>query len=297
MSLATNFRWALQETIRKIKKDFLSFSFAVSMASLALTIPLFIASVGYGLSEPLRGIPVAMELTIFTKSGAQIERVTKEIEKIPNVDSVRVISRDEAFKELSQSIGLSSFKGIKNPLPDIVIASLDKNLDRSGIDQAAEAISEIKGVDLVPFNPSWHEKLQALAKASNVAIILLGGLVAVLVLFVIATAIHLTTLSARHELRALHLFGASPAFACRSFAWTGFVLMGCASILALGLAQIGILILGGYVQQAGALYEVEITLSLPNSEWCASFVLIFCLIGALTASIAARRTWNRISHG
>ena len=75
MSFFTGFitsrRWAFEEMFRGLKRNAGANAFAVLLSALALTIPLWIALVFYGLSEPLRSLPTSVELTIFTKEGAK----------------------------------------------------------------------------------------------------------------------------------------------------------------------------------------------------------------------------------
>ena len=74
MSFFTGFitsrRWAFEEMFRGLKRNAGANAFAVLLSALALTIPLWIALVFYGLSEPLRSLPTSVELTVFTKEGA-----------------------------------------------------------------------------------------------------------------------------------------------------------------------------------------------------------------------------------
>ena len=60
MSFISSRQWAMRETVRGIVRNAGLFSFATLLSALALSIPLFIACVVYGLSEPIRTLPTAV---------------------------------------------------------------------------------------------------------------------------------------------------------------------------------------------------------------------------------------------
>ena len=129
MSFFTGFitsrRWAFEEMFRGLKRNAGANAFAVLLSALALTIPLWIALVFYGLSEPLRSLPTSVELTVFTKEGADAVKVANAVRAAPLVTSAQVIGKDEALKALNAQLGLPSQTAGGNPLPDIIVAVLD----------------------------------------------------------------------------------------------------------------------------------------------------------------------------
>lgn len=292
MSFITPRRWALEEMFRGMARDAGATVFSVLLAALALTIPLFIAIVFYGLSEPLRGIPTSVELTVFTRDGASAEKVAEAVRGVPRVVSATIIGKDEALKALNSQLGLPEQTGGGNPLPDIVVAVLDERAGADEIAAAAKRISGIRGVDFVPYEASWHEKLRAATSAAWAGLACLGAAVAALVILVLETAMRMTTASAKTEMRTLYLVGATPAFAVRPYAWRGMMLMTAAAGMAIGLSALGIRILQPYLDRAADLYGGSILLSLPDPVLCAELVAGCALIGGLTASLSALRAWR-----
>ena len=222
----TNRRWAFEEMFRGLKRNAGANAFAVLLSALALTIPLWIALVFYGLSEPLRSLPTSVELTVFTKEGADAVKVANAVRAAPLVTSAQVIGKDEALKALNAQLGLPSQTAGGNPLPDIIVAVLDDRASADEIAAAAKRISALPGVDFAPYEASWHEKLRAVTQASWVGLACLGTVVALLVILVLESAVRMTTASARDEMCTLYLIGAAPGFAARPYAWRGMVLMG-----------------------------------------------------------------------
>ena len=272
MSFFTGFitsrRWAFEEMFRGLKRNAGANAFAVLLSALALTIPLWIALVFYGLSEPLRSLPTSVELTVFTKEGADAVKVADAVRAAPLVTSAQVIGKDEALKALNAQLGLPSQTAGGNPLPDIIVAVLD---DRASADEIA--------ADFAPYEASWHEKLRAVTQASWVGLACLGTVVALLVMLVLESAVRMTTTSARDEMCTLYLIGAAPGFAARPYAWRGMVLMGTAAAAALGLSAAGIKLLQPYLDRAAALYGGFVTLTLPTLELCLGFVAAAAVLG------------------
>ena len=294
-SFVTSRRWAFEELCRGLKRDAGANAFAVLLSALALAIPLWIALVFYGLSEPLRSLPTSVELTVFTKDGADAAKVAEAVRASAFVTSADVIGKDQALKDLNAQLGLPAQTGGSNPLPDIVIAVLDERAAADEIAEAAKTISKLPGVDFVPYEASWHEKLRAVTKASWVGFSCLGAITALLVILVLESAVRMTTASAGDAMRTLHLVGAAPAFAARPYAWRGMVLMGSAAAAALGLSAAGIRVLQPYLDQAAALYGGKIVLALPSIELSLGFIAAAALLGGLTSSLAALRAWRRIA--
>ena len=63
------------------------------LASLALSVPLFISTIFYELAEPLRQLPTAVEITIFTDKNADTAKVTTQLEQFSKIDFVLLIRK------------------------------------------------------------------------------------------------------------------------------------------------------------------------------------------------------------
>ncbi len=294
MTFLSSRRWALHEMFRGLSADKGLFSLAIVLSALALSIPLFISSIFYKISEPMRQLPTSIEITVFTDQNANANRVAKEINDLSGIENIQIISKETALDSLNQRFGLKDkTANTQNPLPDIVIVTISSSMTSSEIDKIGDKIEKVRGVDMIAYETSWRDKLQALSRAGQIGILSLGLIVALLVILVLAAAIRMTTLSAKHQMRALYVFGASPSFAIRPWAWRGFVLMLASSLGALGITKAGILLLNPAVASAANLYGIQLTLSLPTVSWCCGFVIICCLIGYIVAVLAAQDSWYR----
>lgn len=222
MTFLSSRRWALHEMFRGLSADKGLFSLAIVLSALALSIPLFISSIFYKISEPMRQLPTSIEITVFTDQNANANRVAKEINDLSGIENIQIISKETALDSLNQRFGLKDkTANTQNPLPDIVIVTISSSMTSSEIDKIGDKIEKVRGVDMIAYETSWRDKLQALSRAGQIGILSLGLIVALLVILVLAAAIRMTTLSAKHQMRALYVFGASPSFAIRPWAWRG----------------------------------------------------------------------------
>lgn len=297
MSMLTSRRWALAEMCRGLRRDFSRSVFSLFLAALALSIPLFIAVVLQGVAGPLKGLPSSVELTVFMKPGSTATSLESDIRTQPWVTGVTVIDRERAFKELGERLGLPSNKTsntTSNPLPDILIVTLASNASTTDIASTAKTIEALPTVDFVPYEASWHEKLRAISKAVRLGLVCLGIVTALLVFLVIETAIRMTTLTARTEMRTLYLLGASPSFAIRPYAWRGFLLMGLAAVAALGITHLGMQVLQPAISAAATLYEGTLVLTLPSFTLCLGFICGAAFVGSLIAALAALSVWRDV---
>ena len=127
MSYASSRAWALKETFRGFRQNFSLFSLATFLSALALSIPLFISTIFYELAEPIRQIPTSVEITVFTKSGTDMEKLSKAVAEIETIERVSLVPKDEAIRSLNEHLGLKD-KAVKhNPLPDILIATVSSS--------------------------------------------------------------------------------------------------------------------------------------------------------------------------
>ena len=213
-----------------------------------------------------------------------------------NLQRSTILPSEKAFADLNRNLGIPQSKALSNPLPDIIIVTLKPEASSEEAAAAAQKIEAIKGVDLVPYEASWHEKMLAVSRAAYVGLICLGGAAALLVALVLAAAIRMSTTSAASQMRVLKTFGASPVFAVRPYAWRGALLLGVASSAALVIARTELLVFSRYVNEAAKLYESSIELQLPALSLQAAFILAAAFLGSLTAAAAAADAWRRLRN-
>ena len=230
MSFSSSRTWAFTQMLRGIRNAKGVFFLALALASLSLTIPVFVASMVYGLAEPMRAVPVAPEITVFAYQNISDSMMTNLQERIgrhEHVMRIEVIPKEKAFENLNKSLGLKKDRDSSaNPLPDLIIVTLATNMSPAEIEKTANNIEKLKGVSMVAYDSSWLTKLDALYKALMSLGVIFVAITFSMLLCVIAASVRLAADAQKNELGLLYLFGASPSFSIRPYAWRGFLTMG-----------------------------------------------------------------------
>ncbi len=289
--------WAMQQTCRGIWQAKGLFALALSLAGLALTIPVFLGTIIWCFSKPVINVSVQTEITVFAVRSAgdvSVAELSRKIADLTAVSSVRVVKRDDALEMVNKSLGLKDAKNRNNPLPDIVIATVAPDVSSDEIAEVAGRIQKMKDVDIVAYDDSWAKHLSALLSAATVVIGVLGSVIFALVLLVIAAAVRMTTNAQKEEIRALYIFGATNAFICRPYVWRGSIMLTLASLLSLLISYAGVRLLAAPAENFARLYGASLTLSMPAAEWCALFVLGAGIVGAVIGGIAANDSLRKL---
>lgn len=282
--------WALTQTFRAIWRFKTLFTMAFCLAGLALTIPVFLSTLAWALSEPVVNVPIRTEITVFTERSAgpkTVQSIAAEISAKSAIESIEIVPKSKALEMVNQSLGLKQGANKSNPLPDIVIATVAKNVTSQEIKNLAAALEAIPHVDTVAYDDQWAEYLSTLFRALSIIAGILGCVVVLLVLLVIFASVRLTTNAQREEIKALYLFGATNAFIKRPYVWRGFLTLAIAALVSLGVTMLGISLLAKPVADFASLYGVSVGLRMPGIDWCILYVAIAAMLGALAGSVAA----------
>lgn len=299
MSFMSSRIWAAQQVCRSINNAKGVFFLALLLASLTLTIPVFIASVIYSLSEPLRSVPVVPQITVFTEQNitkAQMDNLLARIKRHEHVIEVNLIDKEKAYDDLNANLGIKKNKTDKNanPLPDLIIVTLSHETTQSDIEKTATNIEKLNGVDVIAYDSTWVAKLQAISNGVASLGIIMGTITLSLLVLVIAASVRLAADAQKTELNMLYLFGASPSFTIRPYAWRGVLTMGLAALIALGISELALQSFNEALLAIGQQYATTITVGLLPIQFNATFVLFCAILGGLVASIITRRAIKRI---
>ncbi|WP_429844198.1 permease-like cell division protein FtsX [Brevibacillus sp. FIR094] len=211
----------------------------MSFASIsAVTITLFILGVFLVLAMNVnyfaQSVEKQVEIRVFMDLLATKENITQvenNIKKLPQVESVSFIPKDEGLKQFKESLGEKAylFEGLEesNPLPDAFAVKTKQPQDTATV---ATQIKNFQYVKSLTYGEGTVDKLFSLTEAvRNVGIAFIIGL-GFTAMFLIANTIKLTIVARRREIEIMKLVGATNWF----IRWPFFVeglLMGVAGAL------------------------------------------------------------------
>ncbi|MFB9866580.1 permease-like cell division protein FtsX [Vreelandella sulfidaeris] len=226
---------------------------------------------------------------------AQARRIEEAINAEQSVLDTQLISADQGMATFQQSLGLEdALAGLEsNPLP-ISIVVRPESVAPETMQQLADSLEALSGVDEVRLDLAWVERLRNLAELGRRVALALAALFGLGVLLVVGNTIRLAVESRRREIEVVMLIGATHAFVRRPFLYSGAWYGVGGGLLALGLLGLGNQWLSMPVAALAASYGASF--SLPQLDVTGSTILLSCstLLGWLGAWLAVTRHLSSI---
>ena len=194
-------------------------------------------------------------------SAATVEAVRQEIGQPGFVESVRVVTPDEAlerfrasFPELADIVsGLET-----NPFPTSI--EMRVNARASASQEVVELVDAMKarqGITDVLFNQDWVEKMQGFSRLAGAVGAFLGGILILTSFFIISNVVKLNVFARKNEIEILRFVGGTNLFIRIPFWLEGITLGLLGSLLSLGLLFVVINLFPVYLSASlGALQEL-----------------------------------------
>lgn len=190
-------------------------------------------------------------------------QLANNIRQNPNVQSVKIISKEQALAEFKTYSGFGAAIDVldKNPLP-IVLQVLPKNSlqDKQELERLFKTVEEFKEVDYAQVDMQWVERLQSIVEVAQCSTALFSFMIGIGVLFIIGNTIRLELHNRRDEVMISKLVGATNGFIRRPFLYTGFWIGFISGISAWFINAILMLILRQPVEKLSGLYEGDLHL-------------------------------------
>ncbi len=143
----------------------------------------------------------------------EIQAVQKELEKLSGIETISFVSRQQALKDMQESLGkknydLESTLG-RNPLPDSFEI---KAVEPHDVPDLAVTIEKINGIYKVNYGQGIVEQLFSTARWVRVVSVVFIMLLALGAVFLIATTIRLAIFARRKEIYLMKLIGSTDWF-------------------------------------------------------------------------------------
>jgi cell division transport system permease protein len=288
--------FALTDAFRHLLRTPGSFLLNVLVVAIALALPF----AGLTLLENVRPVSqqlaVEPEISIFMDMETPRERATAlgpEIKRIVqdgnHTGKLEFIPRESALSTLKDKTGLADAITTlgANPLPDgyvLKLAGFQNADDAARIDAIATQLQALPGVEYVQVDSAWVKRLAALLHVLRLVLLFLAVTLGVVVVAVVFNTIRLQVMTQREEIEVSRLVGATDAFICRPFYYTGALLGLVAGCIALGGVALALQPLNTAIADFARLYASEFRLA-PLGTF-ATFLLLAAsaalgLIGSL----------------
>jgi len=169
------------------------------------------------------------------------------IASMREVESTRIISKEEAAREFKEMFGSDLLAALEeNPLPrSILVVMAEGYRSTPYMDTLSQRISMVQGVDSVEYGREWMSKVDIyflvfmIVESIIIALILTAGIL------IISNTITLTLLARREAIEIMRLVGATERFIRRPYYIEGF-LQGIISGMSAFLIFLGIYLWASY---------------------------------------------------
>jgi cell division transport system permease protein len=250
MKISTVTRHIREGTKSVVRNGWMTFA-SVSSISISLFILgiflLLTLNVNYIATQIEKQVEIRVYLEVNTPQG-QIDSLEREMKDIPEVKTVKFVSKEEGLVYLRDKLGesgkalLEGFEGDNNPLNDAFTIEVD---DPHNVAAAADKISALNaGKDPKPIYKVSYGKgtVETMFKVTQVVRYVGLGIVVLLsitAIFLIANTIKLTILARRKEISIMKLVGATNSFIRWPFFIEGALLGFIGSFIPIAILLVG----------------------------------------------------------
>ena len=202
-------------------------------------------------------------MSVFLKNSVPAntaDALAKRIGEWPEVQSVQLVTPDEALQEFSRHSG---FAGVldtldENPLPAVlVVMPASDYTDPAAASTLRDRFSRLPETELAQLDLEWVQRLAAILEIARRGILITGCLLALAVLLMIGNTIRLEIQNRREEILVTKLIGATNGFVRRPFLYCGIWYGVCGAIIAWLLVETGFWLLSEPVANLAGLYQSD----------------------------------------
>jgi len=241
----------------------------------------------------------ALDFSIYLANGiteSEADGLRRLIQQRADVDSVRLVTADQALEEFKQQSGFGDALDqlTQNPLPHTLVVRPGPANTSQSIILLQEELGNLPEAEFVQVDTEWVRRFHAILEVVRQAIVIGASLLGVAIVVIIGNTIRLDIQNRREEIEVTKLIGATNAFVRRPFLWSGFWYGLFGGLLALGLVHYGLYLLQQPVARLAGLYQSTINvLDLTLAE-SGSILGIGILLGLVGSWFAAARHMRRI---
>jgi cell division transport system permease protein len=298
-------RYALAAALAHLRRSPGGFLFNILVVAIALALPFTGVTLLDNVRPMSEQLSVDPEISVFLKQDTpreQAEALAAPLRQTVKDKQAKIIftPREKALDNLKDKSGLADVLTTlgENPLPDSYVLKLDafRNAQAGGdVDQLAEQIRALPGVDTVQVDSAWVKRLAALLNVLRLALLLLAATLGTVVVAVIFNTIRLQVMTQREEILVSKLIGATDSFIHRPFYYTGALLGLCAGGLALGAVSLALRPLNIAIAEFARLYASEFQLAPLPPLAMAALLALSAGLGLIGALLSVQRHLSKLN--
>jgi cell division transport system permease protein len=292
--------------LRRVRNNLWQLFWTHVLTSGTVAVTLFVFGVfilvEINLAHLLKGWGEQIQLTAYLDKKVDqgdVRDLLKRVEALPEVERVRHISQEQAWRDFQTALGAQS--GLLKGLPrDVLPASIEvyfKPSQHDGpiVEQVARQLEQEKAITDVEYPQEWVERLGLIVLAIDWAKWIFGGVLFLATFFIVGSTIKLAMLARKDEVEIMQLVGASEWLIQAPFVLEGMIQGTVGATISIAMLWVAyaflqneMLSLGGVVGPSGQLQFFDL-------KAIALLLAIGWLLGAAASVVSLRRflkTWN-----
>lgn len=205
-----NFFRHVIESFKSLKRNGWMTLASVSAVTVTLILVGVFLSVILNVTKIANDIEKDVNISVFAHVGtkkAELQKMKKDLLKLPEVEKVKFSSKDEQYKKLVKDYGKSFklFSEDSNPLYDVFIVSVKKPEQTKIVQKKAKKIDNVYTANYGGLKADKVLKISASVKKWG----LIGSLLLLFIaIFLISNTIRITIISRKREIQIMRLVGA-----------------------------------------------------------------------------------------
>ncbi len=286
-------RLARHDTLERLGRHWVSTLLTALVMGVVLSLPAALSMGVLTLDAALAEVDRGDSITVMTHDAVSLEQasaLSQELASLALVESVSVVSKEQALEELSQWLGLSPevLASLGNPLPHSISLTLSST-QTAALQALAEQLASNPLVADVLLDMEWLSRLQSIALFGERLMWAFAAIALLACLLIIGNTVRLAVESRRQEILVTKLVGANNAYVMRPFLYTGFAYGAGGGLVALLITYSVKYWLGAPIDALANSYQAPyFALRFPLSLAFALLVVAIVL-GMVGAWVSARR--------
>lgn len=284
---------ALRGTIWKILRAPFATLFNVVVLGIALALPAVLYVGLVNLQRAAQAASPEPQLTVFLApeaSRAEVQQIEARLTAHKEIAKARHVPREKALEEMKRTSGMATVAEAlgQNPLPDAFIVD-PRDVSPAALEKLRAELAALPKVGHVQLDTEWAQRLDAVLKLGQLAVLLLATLLAFALVAITFNTIRLQILTQRDEIEVATLIGASAAFIRRPFLYYGALLGLLGGLAAAGVVWLARHFLNGALADLSYLYGTRWQLDDLTRGDTASLLIFAAALGWMGAWLSVTR--------
>lgn len=286
-------RLARRDTVARLVRHWVSTLLTALVMGVVLSLPAALSMGVLTLDAAVAEVDRGDSITVMTHDSvslAQAHELSEELASLALVESVLLVSKDQALVELGQWLGLSPevLASLGNPLPHSISLTLTSTQSQA-LQGLTDELTKHPLVAEVLLDTEWLSRLQAIAMFGERLLWAFVVIALLACLLIIGNTTRLAVESRRQEILVTKLVGANNAYVMRPFLYTGFAYGAAGGLVALLITYSVKFWLGGPIEVLAQSYQAPyFALRFPVTL-ALDLLVVSIILGMLGAWASARR--------